>query len=105
MKATRSLHHDLYDLHSSQFVIRVFKSRRIGWAAHVARLGERRVACGVSVGKPEGRNPFVKPRRRWEDSIKVNLKGDRLDVDWIDLAQDRDVWRALVSVVMVLRVA
>jgi hypothetical protein len=67
--------------------------------------GERRVACGVSVGKPEGRESLEKPRRRWEDIIRMNLKGDRLNVDWIDLAQHRNVWRALVSVLVVLRVA
>jgi len=53
----------------------------MGWAGYVARMGERRVVCGVSVGKPEERKPFGKPRRRWEDSTKMNLKGDRLDMD------------------------
>jgi hypothetical protein len=61
----------------------------------VARMGERRATCGVSVGKTEGRKPVGKSRHRWEDSIKMNLKGDRLDVDWIHLAQHRDIWRAL----------
>ena len=77
----------------------------MGWARHVARMGERRVVCGVSVGKPKGRKPFGKPRHRWEGSIKMNLKGDRLGVDWIDLAQDRDLWRALVGLVVVMWVA
>ena len=72
---------------------------------HVERMGERRGVYRVLVGKPEGKRPLGRPRRRWEDNIKVHLEQVRCgDTDWIELAQDRDRWRALVSVVMKLRV-
>jgi len=68
-------------------------------------MGERRGVYRVLVGKPEGKRPLGRPRRRWEDNIKVHLEQVRCgDTDWIELAQDRDRWRALVSVVMKLRV-
>jgi hypothetical protein len=66
------------------------------WAGHVACMGERRGVCRVLVGKPEGNRPLGRPRCRWEDNIKMDLQevGCR-DVDWIELAQDTDSWRAL----------
>jgi hypothetical protein len=68
-------------------------------------MGQRRGAYRVLVGKPEGRRPLKRPRRRWEDNIKKDLREVRCGcVDWIGLAQDRDRWRALVSAVMNLRV-
>jgi len=75
------------------------------WAGHVASIGERRGVYKVLVGKPEGKRPLGRPRRRWEDTIKMDLQevGCR-GLDWIELAQDRDRWRALVSAVMNLRV-
>jgi hypothetical protein len=76
------------------------KSRRLRWAGHVARIGERRGAYRVLVGKPEGRRPLGRPRRRWEDNIKMDLREGWEGADWIDLAQDRDRWRALVYTVM-----
>ena len=58
---------------------------------HVAHMGERKGICGVLVGKPEGKRPLGKPRHRWEDNIKVNLKEiGWKGMDWIDLTQDRD---------------
>jgi hypothetical protein len=72
----------------------------------VARIGEERKVYQVLVGKPEGKRPLGRPRRRWEDGIRMDLK-ERLGgggVDWIRLAQDRDRWRAVVSAVMNLRV-
>jgi hypothetical protein len=74
-------------------------------AGHVARMGEERKMYKVLVGKPERKRPLGRPRRRWEDGIRMNLWGDWLGgVDWIRLAQYRDRWRAVVSAVMNLRV-
>jgi hypothetical protein len=96
---------ELYALHSSPNIIRVIKSKRLRWTGHVARMGERRGAYRALVGKPDGRRPLERPRRRWEDNIKMDLRevGWR-GMDWINLAQDRDRWRALVNAVMNLRV-
>jgi len=72
--------------------------RRMSWAGHVARIGEDRGMHRVLVGKPEGNRPLRRPRRRWEDNIKMDLQevgGGR--GDWMELAQDRDRWRALVA--------
>ena len=75
------------------------------WAERVARMGERRDVYRVLVGKPEGRRPLGRPRRRWEDNIKMDLQEVGCGgMDWIDLAQDRDRWWALVNAVMNLRV-
>ena len=74
-------------------------------AGHVARMGESRGVYRVLVGKPEGKRPFGRPRRRWEDNIKMDLQEVGCGgIDWIELAQDRDRWRALVNAVMDLRV-
>jgi hypothetical protein len=97
----RKLHNEqLHDLYSSPSIIRIIKSRRMKWAEHVARMGEKRIAYKLSVGKPEGQRPLGRPRCRWVDNIKVGWG----DVDWIGLAQDRDRWRALVNAVMNFRV-
>ena len=78
---------------------------RIKWAGHVARMGERRGVYRVLVGKPEGTRPLGRPKHRWEDNIKIDLQEVRCgDMDWIELAQDRDRWRALVTAVKNLRV-
>ena len=83
----------------------VIKSRRMKWAGHVARMGEEREAYKVLVGKPEGRRPLGRPRRRWVDNIRMDLQEVSCGhVDWIRLAQDRDGWRKLVNAVMNLRV-
>jgi len=74
------------------------------WAEHVARMGERRGAYRRFVGKPEGNRPFGRPMRIWEDNIKVDLQEVGWGVDWIDLAQNRDGWRAVVNAVMSFRV-
>jgi hypothetical protein len=80
-------------------------SRRMRWAGHVARMGEKRNAYRILVGKPEGQRPLGRPRRTWVDNIKIDLREIGWDgMDWIDLAQDRDKWRALVNTVMNLRV-
>jgi len=129
----RKLHNEeLNDLYCSPTIFRVIKSRRMRWAGHVARMGERRsvyrgliiiiiiiifincnfvitrwqwlfhpVAVVILVGKPEGKSPLGRPRRRWEDSIKLDLQEVVCEgMDWIELAQDRDRWRALVTAVM-----
>jgi hypothetical protein len=68
-------------------------------------MGEERKVYKVLVGKPEGKRPLGRPRRRWEDGIRMNLREIGLEgVDWIRLSQDRDRWRAVVSAVMKLRV-
>ena len=84
---------------------KTIKSRRMRWAGHVARMGEERGLYRVLVGKPEGKRPLGRPRRRWVDNIRMDLQevGCRY-MDWIGLAQGRDRWRTLVSAVMNLRV-
>jgi hypothetical protein len=102
----RRMHNEeLIDLYPSPNIVRVLKSRRMRWAGHVARMGERRGAYRVLMGKSEGRRPLGGPKRRWEDNIKTDLREVGCGcVDWIGLAQDRERWRALVSAVMNLRV-
>jgi len=81
--------------------VRVIKSRKLKRAGHVAHMGEGRGVYRVLVGKPEGRRPLGRPRRRWEDNIRLNLwKVGCGCVDWMELAQDRDRWRVLVSAVI-----
>jgi hypothetical protein len=70
----RKLHNEeLHDLYSSSSIIRIMKARRMRWAGHVARMGERRNAYRLLVGKPEGKKPLGRPRRRWLDKIRMNL--------------------------------
>jgi hypothetical protein len=83
----------------------MIKSRRMRWAEHVARLGDKRNAYRILVGKPEGKRPLGRPRRRWVDNIKLDLGEIGWGgMDWINLAQDREQWGALVNTVMNLRV-
>jgi hypothetical protein len=73
----------------------------MGWAGHVARIREKRNAYRILVGKPEGNRPLGRPRRRWEDNINMDLREIGWSgMDWIDLAEDGDQWRALVNTVM-----
>ena len=95
---------ELRDLYSLPNIVRVVKSRRMRWVGHVARMGEGRGVHRVLVGKPEGKRPMGRPRRRWEDNIKMDLGEVGGGGDWMELAQDRDRWRALVNTVMNLRV-
>ena len=86
-------------------IVRVVKSRRMRWAGHVARMGEGRGVRRVLVGKPEGKRPLRRPRHRWENNIKMDLQEvGGCCGDWMELAQDRESWRALVSTVMNFRV-
>jgi len=83
----------------------VIKSRRMRWAGHVARMGKERGVYRVMVGKPEGKKPLGRRRRRWVDNIRTDLQEVGCGyMDLVGLAQDRDRWRTLVSAVMNLRV-
>jgi hypothetical protein len=102
----RKLHNEeLHNLYSSPDIIRQIKSRRTRWAGHVARRGEGRIMYGVLVGKAGRKSPLERPRRRWEDGIKMDLReiGWR-GVEWIHLAQNSDRWRAVVNAVMNFRI-
>ena len=92
-------------LYSSPNIVGMIKSRRMRWAGHVARMGEGRGVHRVLLEKPEEKRPLGRPRRRWEDNIKTVLQevGGGCG-DWMELAQDRERWRVLVSTVMNLRV-
>jgi hypothetical protein len=102
----RKLHNGvLHNFYSSPDIIRQIKSRRMRWAGHVARMGEGRNVYRLLMGKAERKRPLERPRRRWEDGIKMDLREIGWGgVEWIQLAQDRDRWRALVNEVMNLRV-
>ena len=96
---------ELSDLYSLPNIVRVVKSRRMRWAGHVALMGEGRIVHRVLVEKPEGKRPLGRPRRRWEDNIDLDLQevGGGCG-DWMELAQDRDRWRALLNMVMNFRI-
>jgi len=101
----RKLHNEeLRDIYSLPNIVRVVKSRRMRWPGHVALMGEGRVVHRVLVRKPEGKRPLGRPRRRWEDNIKMDLGEVGGGGDWLELAQDRDRWRTLVNTVMNFRV-
>jgi hypothetical protein len=91
----RKLHNEeLHNLYCSPSIIRIIKSRRMRWSGHVARMGEKRNAYRILVGKLERKRPLERPRCRWED-IRIDLG----EIGWhgmdrIDLAQDRDQWKA-----------
>jgi hypothetical protein len=105
-RSWRKLHNDeLHSLFSSPSIIRVTKSRRMRWARHVARMGEGRGVYRVLVGRPEGKRPLGRPRRWYEDNIKLDLRAIGInEANWIQLAQGRVQWRAFVNTVMNLRV-
>ena len=101
----RKLHkEELRDLYSLPNIVRVVKSRRMRWAGHVSRMGEGSAVHRFLVEKPEGKRPLGRPRRRWEDNIKMDLQEVGGGGDWIELAQDRDRWRALVNTIMNCRI-
>jgi hypothetical protein len=102
----RKLHsEELHILYSFPNIIRQIKSRRMRWAGHMARMGRERKVYKVLVGKPEGKRPLERPRRRGEDGIRMDLREIGWgSVWWIQFAQDRDRLRALVNTVMNLRV-
>ena len=98
----RKLHNEeLNDLYCSPNTVRLIKWRRMRWAGHVARMRERTVACRVLVGRADGKRPFGRTRRRWEDNIKkVIQEVVWRSMYWIDPAHDRDRWRTLLNAVM-----
>ena len=97
----RKLHkEELRDLCFLPNFVWVVKSRRMRWVGHVARMEEGRGVHRVLVGKPEGKRILGRPRRRWEDNIKIDLQKVGGGGDWMELAQDRDRWWALVNTVM-----
>jgi hypothetical protein len=102
----RKLHNDeLHSLYSSLNIVRVIKSRRMRGAGHLARMGEGRGVYRVLVGRPDDRRPLGRPRHRWEDNIKMDLRETKIDgAKWIRLTEDRVQWRAFVSTVMNFRV-
>jgi hypothetical protein len=96
----------LHNLYSSPSTIRVIKSRMMRWVGHIARMREKRNSYRIFVGNPEEKRPLGRPRRKCVDNIKVDLREIGWNgVDWIDMAQDRDQWRALVNTVLNLRVS
>ena len=102
----RKLHNEeLNNLYSSPNIVRVIISRRMMWAEYATRMGESRIVYRILVGKFKGKSPLGRPWRRWEDNIKMELQEVGCEgMEWIDLAQDRDRWQALVNAVMKLRV-
>jgi hypothetical protein len=102
----RRLHNEeLCNLYASSNIVRVIKSRRMRRAGHVARMGEMRNVCKILVGKPKGKRPLEKPRRRCDDNIRMDLREKGWEgVEWILLPQGRDQLEAVVNTVMNLRV-
>jgi hypothetical protein len=98
----RKLHNnELHSLYSSLNIVRVIKASRLRWAVHVACMGEERGVYRVLVGKPEGKRPLGRPRHRWEDNIKLDLRDVGMNgANWIQLAQDRVQWWDFVNKVM-----
>jgi hypothetical protein len=99
------LYEELNDVYCLPNIVRAIKSIKMRWAGHVARMWEGRGVYRVLVGKPEGKRPLGRPRRRWENNIEMNLKEVGCgSMDWIELSEDRDRWLAFVNAVMNLRV-
>jgi hypothetical protein len=103
----RKLHKENFrDLYSSPSIIRIIRSRRMIWVGHVAQMRKKRNEYMLLVGKPEGKRPLGRPRRRWVDNIRMDLGEVRWgDVDWNGLTQDRNRWRALVNSVLNLQIS
>jgi hypothetical protein len=102
----KKLHNDeLHSLYSSPNIVRVIKSRRMRWAGHAARMGDGKSVYRVLVGRPEGKRPLGRPRHRWKDNIKMDVREIEIDgANWIQLAQDRVQWRTFLNTVMNLKI-
>ena len=100
----RRFHEELHSLYSSPNIVRVIKSRRLRWAGHVARMKESRSAFKILTVTPTGKRHLGRSSRRWEDNIRMDLKGISINTrNWIDLIQVRYYWRALVIAALNLR--
>ena len=93
---------EFHSLYRSPNTVRIIESRRLRWAGHEARLEEVRSAFKILTGKPSGKRPSGRSRRRWEDNIRMDL--EEIKGNWIDSAQDRNYWRTLVNAAFNLRV-
>ena len=102
----KRLHNEeLHSLYRSPNIVRVIKSRRLRWASHVARMEEGRSVFKILKDTPPGQRPSGRPRHRWEDNIRMDLKEIEINMrNWVDLAQDKDYWRALVNEALNLQV-
>jgi hypothetical protein len=99
----KRLHNEeLKDLYSSPNIVWMIKSRRMRWVGHVAHIGERKGVYRVLVGKPEGKRPLGRPRRRWVDNIRMDLQEEGCGgMEWIEMAQDNsNGWRALLNAIV-----
>ena len=94
---------EFHSLYRSPNIVRVIKSRKLRW--HLARMEEGRSVFKIWTGKPTGKRALGRPRRRWEGNIRIDLEEIGINAgNWVDSAQDRDYWRALVNAVLKLRV-
>ena len=102
----RGLHNEeLHSLYGSPNIVRVIKSRRLTWAGHIARMEKGRSAFKILTGKPTGKIALGRPRRRWEDNIRMDLEEIGINAcNWVDSSQDRNYWRALVNAALIPRV-
>ena len=96
---------ELHSLYRSPNIVRVIQSRRLRWIGHVVRVVEGRSTFKILTGKPTGKRPLGRPRRRWKDNIRMDLEEISINAgNWVDSAQDRNYWRALVNAALKLRV-
>ena len=102
----RKLHNEeLNDMYCSSNIFRVIKWRRIRWAGHIEHMGQIKGVYRILVGRSEGKSTLGRPRRIWENNIKMDLQEVGCGgMDWIELAQDRGRWRALLNAVMNRRI-